>query len=470
MAREHTEPAENETQAADPATEVGRPDGSDAASSRAEEPRAEVSRAEGEQAPEGVSRRGMLGTLLAGGATLALGAAGGFAAGTATANASSNAAASREYPFFGEHQQGVTTPVQDRMHFAAFDLRKTATRESIIELLQAWSYAAARLTQGLDVSASGAVGGSEFAPPDDTGEALGLSAAGLTITFGFGPSLFKDEVGRDRFGLASKQPAELQPLPPFSGDALKAELTGGDLCIQACADDPQVAVHAIRNLTRIAVGTATLRWSQLGFGRTSSTSVSQVTERNLFGFKDGTANVKAEETAEVTEHVWVGDEAPEWMRGGTYLVARRIRMLIEPWDRQSLGEQERIIGRTKGEGAAIGHEGEFDDFDPNATDAAGAPILDVASHVRLAHPANNGGARIMRRGYNFVDGNDELGRLNAGLFFITMQRDPEQFIRVQRSLQTDLLNEYIRHEGGGIWAVPPGAREGGYVGEGLFAG
>ena len=142
------------------------------------------------------------------------------------------------------------------------------------------------------------------APPDDTGEAIGLPAAGLTITFGFGPSLFRDQ-GKDRFGLAARQPAALRRLPHFPADNLDPARSDGDLCVQACADDPQVAVHAVRNLARIAFGRAALRWSQLGFGRTSTTSTSQTTPRNLFGFKDGSHNIKAEQPDDLDTHVWV---------------------------------------------------------------------------------------------------------------------------------------------------------------------
>lgn len=415
----------------------------------------------------GVSRRGLFGALAAGAAGLAVGA-GGMAAMGRSALVSQPVAGS--YPFAGAHQAGIVTPAQDRMHFAAFDLDASATRERLIELLQRWSYAASRLVQGLDVSASGAVDGSPLAPPDDTGEALGLPASGLTITFGLGPTLFVDVDGVDRFGIADRRPAELERLPKFGGDALQQRWSDGDLCIQACADDPQVAVHAIRNLTRIAMGTAVLRWSQLGFGRTSSTSTAQQTPRNLFGFKDGTANVKAEEPAELEEHVWVqpGD-GPEWFVGGTYLVARRIRMLIESWDRVRLEEQEQIFGRDKREGAPLSGGGEFTEPDFAAA-ADGAPAIDPASHVFLAHPEQNRGMRMLRRGYNYVDGNDELGRLDAGLFFISFQRRPEQFTAVQQRLAaSDLLNEYIRHVGSSVWAVPPGASEGGWVGETLFA-
>ncbi|MBO9578623.1 MAG: deferrochelatase/peroxidase EfeB, partial [Microbacteriaceae bacterium] len=377
------------------------------------------------------------------------------------------------YPFYAErvdgHQAGILTPVQDRLHFAAFDLAADATREDLIELLQDWTVAAAEMTQGREVG-DGAVGALDL-PPDDTGEALGLPASGLTITIGFGPSLFDHPEHGDRFGIAARRPALLQPLPRFSGDALDAARSGGDLCIQACADDPQVAVHAIRNLSRIAFGRAPLRWSQLGFGRTSSTSTAQVTARNLMGFKDGTRNLKAEEPSTAAQ-VWVeagDDPGADWLAGGSYLVARRIRMLIESWDRAQLGEQETIIGRDKGEGAPLSGGTEFTEPDFAELAANGQPVIAEDSHLRLAHPDHNGGAALLRRGYNFVDGNDELGRLDAGLFFIAFQRSPEQFITVQRSLARDLLNEYIKHVGSGIWAIPPGATEGGYVGATLFA-
>ncbi|WBU38123.1 iron uptake transporter deferrochelatase/peroxidase subunit [Homoserinibacter sp. YIM 151385] len=430
-----------------------------------------------ERTPDGadgrpvLSRRGLLGLAGAGAAGLALGGTAGAAVTAAAlgAGAAGGSGAAASYPFYGEHQAGITTPAQDRLHFAAFDLASSATREDLVELLEDWTTAAALLAQGLEVGAGGAVDGSPLAPPGDTGEALGLPPSGLTITFGFGPSLFETAEGEDRFGLAARRPAALQPLPRFTGDALEPRRSGGDLAIQACADDPQVAVHAIRNLSRIAFGRAALRWSQLGFGRTASTSTSQTTPRNLFGFKDGTANVKAEEGAAVAEHVWVqrGDGAG-WMTGGTYLVARRIRMVIESWDRVRLEEQERVIGRSKGEGAPLSGGTEFTEPDFGATGATGAPLVDEAAHVRLSHPGVNDGVRLLRRGYNFVDGNDALGRLDAGLFFLSFQRDPAHFATVQRSLARDALNEYIKHVGSAVFAVPPGAREGEHIGQALF--
>ena len=343
-------------------------------------------------------------------------------------------------------------------------------------LLRIWSDAAATMMAGRPIGAGAApvLYGDDTAtipPSSDTGEALDLPAARLTITFGFGPTLFTRD-GRDRYGLAARRPEALIDLPAFPGDALDPDYCGGDLCVQACADDPLVAFHALRNLARLARGLAVLRWTQLGFGRTSSTSRSQETPRNLMGFKDGTNNLKAEDTVLMETHVWVNSsDQPSWIRGGTYLVARRIRMALEVWDHNLLEEQEWVIGREKVSGAPLGKKQEFDLVDLEARDEKGNPVVPERSHVRLA--IGNGSIKILRRGYSFTDGVDaRTGQLDAGLFFIAFQRDPRtQFVPLQMSLaQHDSLNQYITHTGSAIFACPPGAREGGFVGEGLFAG
>lgn len=226
---------------------------------------------------------------------------------------------------------------------------------------------------------------------------------------------------------------------------------------------------------RIGFGTVAVRWSQLGFGRTSSTSRSQATPRNLFGFKDGTNNLKAEDQAALQEHVWVQRDdvggGAAWMAGGCYLVARRIRMHIEVWDRTGLQEQERVIGRDKGEGAPLGRQAEGDPLDFDAVGADGLPAIPVDAHVRLAHASRLGGIRILRRGYTFTDGSDGLGHLDAGLFFLAFMRDPHrQFVPMQRSLAAnDALNEYIEHTGSAVFACPPGLAAGESWGERLFA-
>ncbi|MFJ3641973.1 iron uptake transporter deferrochelatase/peroxidase subunit [Streptomyces sp. NPDC090108] len=396
------------------------------------------------------SRRALIGW---GGAGLALGAAaaGGAVAAARTGDDVSPAGADvgAAVEFHGAHQAGIATPVQDRLHFAAFDV-KTDDRAEFVQMLKDWTEAARRMTAGQPVG-DGAYGGLAEAPPDDTGEALGLKPSRLTLTIGFGPAFF------ERFGLSGKRPEALADLPAFPGDNLDRSRTGGDLCVQACADDPQVAVHAIRNLARIGFGKVAIRWSQLGFGKTSSTTPDAQTPRNLMGFKDGTRNIAGTETGRLTKHVWAGEgdggADAHWMTGGSYLVARRIRMNIETWDRTSLQEQEDVFGRDKKEGAPVGRAKEHD-----------APFLKAMkpdAHVRLAHPDANGGITILRRGYSFTDGTDGLGRLDAGLFFLAYMRDVRKgFIPLQRRLSaSDALNEYIQHVGSAVFAVPPGVRD-----------
>ncbi|MFE9852347.1 iron uptake transporter deferrochelatase/peroxidase subunit [Streptomyces sp. NPDC005576] len=393
------------------------------------------------------SRRAVLGW---GGAGLALGAAAGGAVAvlSGASDGDSGAGTGSAVPFHGEHQAGIASAVQDRLHFAAFDVR-TEDRAELVRLLKDWTAAARLMTAGLPVG-EGGFGGLPEAPPDDTGEALGLSASRLTLTIGFGPGLF----ARDRFGLEAERPEALVDLEAFPGDNLDAARSGGDLCVQACADDPQVAVHAIRQLARIGFGKVAVRWSQLGFGKTSSTTPDAQTPRNMMGFKDGTRNVSGTDSAALDKHVWAGpDDGSAWMAGGSYLVARRIRMHIETWDRASLQEQEDVFGRDKGKGAPVGKSEERDE-----------PFLKAMkpdAHVRLAHPDSNGGATILRRGYSFTDGTDGLGRLDAGLFFLAYQRDVRKgFIPIQRALaRHDALNEYIQHVGSAVFAVPPGVRD-----------
>ncbi len=372
--------------------------------------------------------------------------------------------AAQSWPFYGTHQAGIATPAQDRLAFAAFDVT-SSTSADLQSMLGEWAAAASRMTAGLPV---GSVETQPQSPPVDTGEALGLPPASLTITVGFGPSLFDD-----RFGLASRRPAALADLPALPGDALDPTRSGGDICVQACSNDPQVAFHVIRNFARIGRGTVVMRWSQLGFGRTSTTSTSQATPRNLMGFKDGTNNIKSEDAAAMERFVWVGEETDQsWMRGGSYLVSRRIRMLIESWDADYLADQQNVFGRAKDTGAPLTGSKEFDTVDLTAKTSSGALVIPADAHIRLASPDNHGGQKILRRGYSYTDGNDPTtGQLDAGLFFIAFQKDPrKQFVPIQQMLgQHDALNEYIKHVGSGIFAVPPGiSAVGDWFGRSLF--
>ena len=408
-----------------------------------------------------VTRRGFLGGLGALGAGAAV-AAGGLAAcskddtATAVTAADSAAAAARKaiVPFHGAHQAGIVTPAQDRLVFAAFDV-VTDDPKQLADLLDRWSASAEAMAAG-DLVPGGM--STPAVPPADTGEAYGLNASTLTITIGFGPSLFDG-----RFGLAGKKPAVLEDIPQLPNSPIQDAISHGDICIQACADDPQVAFHAIRNLARQGIGVVTNRYLQVGFGRTSSTSESQATPRNLLGFKDGTANLKSEEKADVEKFVWVGDDTDQrWMRGGSYLVSRKIAMHIEVWDHDTLDDQQNVIGRAKDTGAPLGSSSEFAPLDLTAKRPDGEPWIPADSHVRLASPEANGGIKLLRRGYNYTDGIDPaLGNIEAGLFFICFVSTPEHFTTVQRNLGfADSLNEYIQHISSGVFACPPGLAKG----------
>jgi deferrochelatase/peroxidase EfeB len=428
------------------------------------------SNAERLSARAGLSRRKLFG---AAGVTAAVvgAASAGALAGRASAS-SSELGLHQPVPFRGERQAGIVTAAQDRMHFASFDVT-TDKVEDVVAMLREWTLMAERMTQGDEAVADGAIGLNPYAPPADTGEALGLPASALTLTIGFGPSFFEKD-GKDRFGIANQRPAGLADLPKFTNEILEPAKCGGDICVQACANDPQVAVHAIRNLARVGFGTVAVRYSQLGFGRTSSTTREQATPRNMLGFKDGTNNIKAEDSATLDKNVWVAKgDGPDWLAGGTYLVTRRIRNRIEAWDRTTLLEQERVIGRQKGSGAPNGYDDEFEPMDFGIKDAKGIPMVDVDAHVRLVSPDHLSGIKMLRRGYNFTDGSDGFGHLDAGLFFIAFVRSPAtNFIPVLAQMSGDALNEYIFHTGTAVFACPPGIREGdssAYWGSTLFS-
>lgn len=370
-------------------------------------------------------------------------------------------------PFYGAHQAGIATLAPEFLNFATFEITSDAV-DDLRGILQEWTSAAASLTHGNPYKSTSE---EPSVAPADPGEAIGLGPARLTITIGFGPSLF-GLGGADRFGFGRRRPEALAPLPPFKGENLDPSRSDGDLCVQACADDPQVAFHAIHVLARVASGAAALRWTQTGFGRTSSTSSSQPTPRNLMGFKDGTNNIHGEDTEAMDKHVWVqpGD-GPAWMEGGSYLVARRIKILLDVWDATSLEGQERAIGREKVSGAPIGEEDEFDPVDLEARDS-GEATIPTDAHIRLSSPESNDGERILRRGYSFSEPPEPgSGQIDAGLFFICFQRDPQrQFVPIQQRLaESDALNRHIQHTASAVFACPPGVKPGGFIGDALFA-
>lgn len=398
-------------------------------------------------------------------------------------------------PFRGKNQGGIVTPAQAHTYFAALDLT-TEKRGDVVALLKAWTGAAERLTSGkpiepiettelaynYDTNSTTVTTSSDEPTPTvvalpDTGEAHGLSPARLTITFGFGAGLFEKD-GKDRYGLAARRPEALIDLPHFAGDELAADHTGGDLSVQACADDPQVAFHAVRQLVRLADAVAQVRWTQTGFLPNFSGGQ---TPRNLMGFRDGTNNPSTADAAAMDKIVWVGAEGPGWMQGGSYLVARRIRIALEHWDRSKIAFQEETVGRHKTSGAPIGKEREHDPLDLDATDKSGDYVIAENAHVRLAAAASNDGAQILRRPYSYNDGVNFTAErwppwrqgmeYDAGLFFLAYQRDPRTgFVKIFENMaKLDMLNQFVTHVGGGLFACPRGMQPGEFIGQDLFA-
>ena len=353
------------------------------------------------------------------------------------------------YSFYGTHQQGIATPAQKQIYFMVLDLHSTDLNK-IKEMFKMWTDYSAKLTQGLNVKS---YPDNAYIPPTDTGEADSLNPYNLTLTFGVTASFF------DKLGIAQFKPKQLKDLPHFPRDQLKEHYTGGDICIQACADDPQVAFHAVRNLVRAARANITMRWSQAGFNSFEGGD----TPRNLFGFKDGTGNPQGKA---LDETVWYQDD--NWLKNGTFLVARRIQMHLETWDRTNLNGQEETFGRHRDSGAPIGMKQEFDTVNLEQKDEKGNPVIPEISHLHLAKKT---GLQMLRRSFSYASGVDpKTGQFDAGLLFISFQKDPQQFITIQNSLgNIDKMNEYITHIGSGLFACFAGVKDkNDYLGKSLF--
>lgn len=420
-----------------------------------------------------ISRRRLLGTVGAAGATgLLIGAAGGagFASsedggGAGAGSGGSPALASvgsTEVMFHGKHQAGITTPLQARGHLVAFDLAPGAGRKEAAALLRRWSATAKALMAGKPSTG-------------DTGIALDAGPSSLTVTFGFGRTFF------DRTGLTARRPGQLDPLPAFSSDALDPKRSEGDLWVQIGADDALVAFHALRALQKDADGAARVRWQMNGFNRSAGATARPMTARNLMGQVDGTNNPKPADT-DFDRRIFVPQSAQdaqgsqgsqgfqEWMAGGSYAVVRRIRMLLDDWEKLSLDKQEKVIGRRKADGAPLTGGSETTPLDLNKIGPDGRTVIPDNAHSRISAPEQNGGAAMLRRPFSFHDGIAADGTPDAGLLFVCWQADPLRgFVPVQRKLDRgDALSPFVRHEASGLFAVPGGAAEGEYVGQRLL--
>ncbi|MFE7751258.1 iron uptake transporter deferrochelatase/peroxidase subunit [Streptomyces sp. NPDC057428] len=408
-----------------------------------------------------ISRRRLIGGAGATGAAgLVLGAAGGVGGYAATRDDEPTAlttVGSTEAVFHGKHQAGITTPLQARGHLIAFDLAPGSGRTEAAALMRRWSAVAARLMTG--EPANGATG-------HDTGVALDAGPSSLTVTFGFGRTFF------DRTGLTGRRPPVLEPLPAFSSDHLDAKRSDGDLWVQIGADDALVAFHALRALQKEAGTAARVRWQMNGFNRSPGATRAPMTARNLMGQVDGTNNPKPAQS-DFNERIFVpsgGPSAHAWMAGGSYVVVRRIRMLLDDWEELTVQRQEQVIGRRKADGAPLSGGSETTAMDLDKAGPDGELLVPGNAHARISSPEKNGGAAMLRRPFSYHDGVSDDGTLDAGLLFVCWQADPfKGFIPVQRKLDRgDALSPFIRHEASGLFAVPGGATSGEYVGQRLL--
>ena len=389
-----------------------------------------------------------VGGLAAGGAAGTLGASP-----TAPTASTSPDVGDRRLPFYGAHQAGIEAPAQSQGWLAAFDLKPGATLADVRALMRTWTSVAAQAMAGRPLAAG------------DDAMAYGRGPGALSVTVGFGASLLT------KIGLGRALPSALAPLPAFLGDALDPAASDGDLLVLVAANDGLVAVHALRAMQRAAAAHCTRRWQADGFADAAAVLPSRTaTPRNLMGQLDGTGNPRPG-TAAFAGTVYVPAAAePAWMRGGSYLVYRRIRMLLDDWDGLDRAAQEAVIGRDKQTGAPLSGGTEFTAPDYRKFTASGALAIPAGAHIRQAAAQANSGATVLRRAFNYYAGDRADGGPDAGLLFLAFQADPAAgFVPIQRRLSgADSLSTYVRHEASGLYAVPPGCPEGGYLGRDLL--
>lgn len=403
--------------------------------------------------PAGPSRRGFL----RGGATFLGGTLGGSAAtlgGTAAWGATRPASDTGEQapdeagqatvPFRGARQPGVATSPQAFATLVAFDLAAGTDREALVRLMRIWTDDAERLMAGRPGLA-------------DTEPELAAVPARLTVTVGYGPAVFTAA------DLTNRAPSWLRPLPEFTVDRLEDAWSGGDLLLQVCADDPVTVMHAVRLLAKQARTFATVRWLQRGFRNSPGTVAPGTTWRNPMGQVDGTGNI---DPAADQHLIWHTDSTDGWLAGGTSAVARRIAMDLDGWDEVDRTGRENAIGRRLADGAPLTGSKEHDEPDLEAKGPNGFGVIDAAAHIRRSR-SDDRGERFLRRPYGYDDGPGD-----TGLLFVSYQADIDrQFVPIQRKLdELDLLNEWTTPVGSAVFAVPPGAGLGEYLGQPLLGG
>ncbi|MGA1113913.1 MAG: Dyp-type peroxidase [Aquiluna sp.] len=397
-----------------------------------------------------VSRRGFL----AGGAAAAASGAVGIAAGAAGASLAAEAdletfAASRQAEFYGPHQSGIELDIQAVTNMVAFDIKESVTKADMLRWMRLLTDDIARLTAGEPVLA-------------DPAPELAIGAARFTAYVGFGPSLFS------KLGLEAQMPEGFAELPAFGVDQLQERYSGGDVLIHIAADDPVVLAHGTRGLVRDSMPFASVRWVQPGFAHSPGMIPAGLTHRNLMGQVDGTANPELG-SSDFDSVVWIND-GPEWIKGGTLLVFRRIAMQLDTWDQLGTPSKEEVIGRKLSNGAPLTGERETDVPDLGARHPNGLLVIPEFAHIRRAAPQESG-ERIFRRPFSYDNGMNERGSMDVGLLWTAYQRDiSKQYLPIQRRLeQLDLLNQWTVPIGSAVFAIPGGVQGSELLAEALFS-
>ncbi|MBX9363942.1 Dyp-type peroxidase [Streptomyces sp. WAC04114] len=243
------------------------------------------------------------------------------------------------------------------------------------------------------------------------------------------------------------RPQQLKRMPSFAGDVLDPVQSHGDLLLHITGSSDRAVRQAAERTLR-ALPHQQVRWRADGTRPENRTEDGRGLSRNPFHFTEGHGNpATAAETAERAT-VRAGQGEPSWAIGGSYEVIRIIRLATDFWDRDTIPEQERIIGRRR--------NGRWLDGTPStervvfATDPHGK-ITPLDAHVRRAAPNPRTPPPMVRRSYNYNRAPDD-----QGLIFSCFQSDLERgFEAVQRRLQGEAMAKYTLTTGGGYFFVPP---------------
>ncbi len=322
-------------------------------------------------------------------------------------------------PFHGVHQGGIATPEQARMVFAAYDVT-ASTGPGWPTCWPRGSSAAERMTAGTAVAGPSG----PFAPPADTGEALDLAGRPAhphrrlrtrrcsTVGSGW-------PTGVPRPSSTCRPSPVTRSIPTLIG---RRPVRPG-LCRRPPGGLPRRPQPGPDRARRRHPALSADRLRPDGLGRAATADPPQ--PPRVQG-RHGQPRSDRRPVPWTRSSGWTGPATRRGCTDGTYLVARRIRIHLEAWDRSTLGDQERTIGRVEGQRGPAGLEAhEHDPLDLSALDE-----LRRAPHPRGGphpggRPVHQPRRALLRRGYSFADGVDPTtGELDAGLFFICFQKDP----------------------------------------------